>query len=91
MPCHPRAEDWITSPQIPSRFREARWIAANIAKLRGVYFNLESSSRLFSRNEFFSTWRSPSRRLPQKLRQLGDVRRDPSRLVFREQLGLPNA
>jgi len=39
-----RAEDWITSPQIPSRFRamqdsivplhgEARRIAANIAKL----------------------------------------------------------
>jgi hypothetical protein len=26
-------EDWITSPEIPSRFREARRIAANVAKL----------------------------------------------------------
>jgi hypothetical protein len=44
MLCYPGAEDWITSPQIPSRFRivqngivplhgEARRIAANIAKL----------------------------------------------------------
>jgi hypothetical protein len=33
MLCHPRAEDWITSPQIPSRLREARQIAAIIAKL----------------------------------------------------------
>jgi hypothetical protein len=24
---------------------------------------------------------------PQKLRQLGDVRRDPARFIFREQLG----
>jgi len=32
MLCHPRAEDWITSPQIPSRLREAQ-IAAIIAKL----------------------------------------------------------
>jgi hypothetical protein len=28
MPCHPRPEDWITSPQIPSRFREARRVQA---------------------------------------------------------------
>jgi hypothetical protein len=33
MLCHPCAEDWITSPQIPSRLREARQIAAIIAKL----------------------------------------------------------
>jgi hypothetical protein len=32
MLCHPCAEDWITSPQIPSRLREARQIAVNIAK-----------------------------------------------------------
>jgi hypothetical protein len=28
-----RVEDWITSPQIPSHLREARQIAAIIAKL----------------------------------------------------------
>jgi hypothetical protein len=28
IPCHPRPEDWITSPQIPSRFREARRMQA---------------------------------------------------------------
>jgi hypothetical protein len=28
-----RVEDWITSPQIPSRLREARQIRANIPKL----------------------------------------------------------
>ena len=28
-----RAEDWIALPQMPSRFREARRIAAHIAKL----------------------------------------------------------
>jgi hypothetical protein len=33
MLCHPCAEDWISSLQIPSRLREARQIAAIIAKL----------------------------------------------------------
>jgi hypothetical protein len=33
MLCHPCAGDWITSSQIPSRIREARQIAAIIAKL----------------------------------------------------------
>jgi hypothetical protein len=33
MLCYPRAEDWIALAQMPSRFREPRRIAAQIAKL----------------------------------------------------------
>ena len=61
MLCHPCAEDWITSPQIPSRLREVRQIAANIAKLPDITsmiaspFSRQCGHSVVSPNEFSST------------------------------------
>ena len=39
-------------------------------------------------NFVLEKWREYQPPFPQKLRQLGDVHRDPSRLVLAEQIGL---
>jgi hypothetical protein len=47
------AEDWITSPPIPSRFREA-WQAIGIYSLVKIFACSEISLRV--REEYFSRW-----------------------------------
>jgi hypothetical protein len=65
MLCYPRAEDWVALSQMPSRFREARRIAANIAKLpesvRGFNFPLRCSLNI-NRGKGGSLWRKPLRK-----------------------------